>query len=165
LRRSELIKLRLGDVRRTAKGTTFLRLRSTKGKVDSDQALPGWAAQAVNSLCLEREKQGAESGDYLFTSFTGQAGRTATNRPISATGIYQTFLQYCTLAGVKNWASPHSARATAITKLLDDGLSHREVKEFSRHAGIDMVELYDKRRVSIDENPAKGLSFGKGSKT
>ncbi len=55
--------------------------------------------------------------------------------------------------------SPHSARATAITKLLDSGFSHRDVQEFSRHASVQMVEIYDKRRLQVDESPAKKLEF------
>ena len=62
-------------------------------------------------------------------------------------------------AGAGNFVSPHSARATAITKLLSDGFSHREVQEFSRHASIQMVEVYDKRRISIDDNPASDLDY------
>lgn len=159
LRRGEVVKLRVADVRTTQRGTTYLRLRATKGKTDSDQALPDWAAECVAQLVKEREQAGAEGGDFLFTGFVGRAGKTPTNRPLSVSSVYQTFLNYCKLAGVEHFVSPHSARATAITKLLDDGQSHREVKEFSRHASIDMVELYDKRRIGIDENPGKKLKF------
>jgi integrase len=55
--------------------------------------------------------------------------------------------------------TPHSARATAITKLLTDGIPHREVQAFSRHASIQMVEHYDKRRFDVERSPAKGLEF------
>ena len=53
----------------------------------------------------------------------------------------------------------HSARATAITRLLAEGIPHREVQEFSRHASIQMVELYDKRRIGVDKNPGRGLDY------
>jgi integrase len=62
-------------------------------------------------------------------------------------------------AGAGRYATPHSARATAITKLLADGIPHREVQEFSRHSSIQMVEWYDKRRFSVEQSPAKELSY------
>jgi integrase len=99
-------------------------------------------------------------GDYLFIGFTGKGGQTITTKPMSDTGLYLLFKQYCMAAGAGMHATPHSARATAITKLLADGIPHREVQEFSRHSSIQMVEWYDKRRFSVEESPAKELSYG-----
>jgi site-specific recombinase XerD len=161
IRRSELVALRLGDVRKTPSGTTFLYLRHTKAKRDAEQALPDWAAEALWELVKERKSDKASEGDYLFVSFTGRAGQRSTNKPISDTGVYLLFKQYCMAAGAGQFATPHSARATAITKLLSDGIPHREVQEFSRHASIQMVEWYDKRRFDVEQSPARGLSYTK----
>lgn len=159
LRRSEVTGLRIGDLRQTEKGTAFIRLRATKAKKDVDQALPPWAAEPVRKLVMQRLTEGAKSGDYLFVSYRGPGGKFPTNKPFSTSGLYRLFLSYCRQAGIKDFVSPHSARATAITKLLSDGFSHREVQEFSRHSSIQMVEVYDKRRLSIDENPGRILKF------
>lgn len=159
LRRGEVVNLRLSDLRTSMNGTAFLNLRATKSKRDFNQALPKWAAEAVRELAASRRSQGARDGDFLFNSFRGKGGRTATNEPISDSGIYKLFKFYCRLAGANHFATPHSARATAITKLLADGISHREVQEFSRHASVQMVEVYDKRRISVDENAAKDLKY------
>jgi integrase len=80
---------------------------------------------------------------------------------MSDTGLYLLFKQYCMAAGAGMYVTPHSARATAITKLLSDGVPHRVVQEFSRHASIQMVEWYDKRRFDVEQSPAKGLVYGK----
>jgi integrase len=159
LRRSEVLNLRLGDIRKTQRGTVFLRLRSTKGKTDADQTIPPWAAQVVANLIEQRRKQGAAEMDFLVNSYRGPGGRTATAEPLSDSGLYRMFCDYCQRAGITAWASPHSARATAITRLLDDGLSHREVQEFSRHASVQMVEAYDKRRYGVEKNPAKDIKY------
>lgn len=159
IRRSELINLRIDDVRRTHKGTLYLYLRNTKGKKDAEQALPAWAADLVDRHLAIRKAAGAGPADFLFTGYIGQAGITATSEPISESGVYHLFRKYCSLGGGGSFLTPHSARATAITKLLEDGLSHREVQEFSRHASVQMVEVYDKRRYGIEQNPAKGLDF------
>lgn len=161
LRRSEAVSLRIGDVRKTNKGTVYLTLRSTKAKKDAEQALPSWAARPLLKLVEARLKQGARDGDYLLVSFRGRAGNTPTEEPLSDSGLYKLFKSYCLRAGAGDYATPHSARATAITKLLDSGKTHREVQEFSRHASVQMVEVYDKRRVGVDENPATTLEYEK----
>lgn len=161
LRRSEVVTLRLGDVRRTSSGTTYLYLRHTKAKRDAEQAIPDWAAESLKALIDDRRVQKASDGDYLFVGFTGRAGQSVTDRPMSDTGLYLLFKQYCMAAGAGMYVTPHSARATAITKLLSDGVPHRVVQEFSRHASIQMVEWYDKRRFDVEQSPAKGLVYGK----
>lgn len=165
IRRSELVTLRLGDVRRTSSGTTFLYLRHTKAKRDAEQALPAWAAEPLWDLIKDRKKEGASDGDFIFLGFTGRAGQKISDKPISDTGVYLLFKQYCLAAGAGQFATPHSARATAITKLLADGIPHREVQEFSRHASIQMVEWYDKRRFDVEQSPARGLSYTKKART
>lgn len=161
LRRSEIVALRLGDVRKTAKGTVFVYLRATKAGKDAQQAVPRWTAEILARQVHERKKQRADSGDYLFCSFRGRGGKTPTPEPLSASGVYKLFKLYCRKAGAGDFLTPHSARATAITKLLADGIPHRRVQEFSRHSSIMMVELYDKRRMGVEENPAKDLDFDK----
>lgn len=159
LRRSEVIKLRLGDVRCTSEGTVFVHLRATKAGKDADQALPSWAAEALQLLVETRLEQGAKSGDFLVIGYRGKGGLFPSQQPLSDSGVYRMFKHYCKCAGAGSFVTPHSARATAITKLLSDGVPHREVQEFSRHSSIQMVEVYDKRRYGIDKNPAKDLKY------
>jgi integrase/recombinase XerD len=160
LRRSEVLSLRIGDVRRTAEGTPFVYLRHTKAKRDASQGIPDWTAEALEKLIAHRRQNaGACDHDHLFVGFTGQGGKKETNTPLSETSLYLLFKGYCSRAGVEDYVTPHSARATAITKLLSDGLSHREVQEFSRHASVQMVEWYDKRRFDVEQSPARKLSF------
>lgn len=159
LRRSEVVKLLVGDVARTHAGTTFLLLRNTKDGGDHQQALPEWAAEAVWALVEERLQAGAADGDPLVVTWTGRGGQIPTNRAMSDVSVYLIFRRACEAAGLSGAYTPHSARATAITKLLADGTPHREVQEFSRHKSVQMVEWYDKRRFGVDKSPAKGLSF------
>jgi len=159
LRRSEVIGLRVGDIRRSPAGTCYLYLRSTKAKKDAQQALPDWAALVVEKLAAARKAAGASEADHLFVGFSGPGGKIETNRPISPVGLYELFKTYCLRAGAGEFVSPHSARATAITRLLAEGIPHRQVQEFSRHSSIQMVELYDKRRLGVDQNPGKGLKY------
>lgn len=161
LRRSEAVSLRLADIRVSSAGTTYLRLRATKSKRDFDHALPAWAAERVHALAEQRCKEGASSGDFLLVSFRGPGGSGCTDEPLTDSGLYRIFKSYCVRGGAGAFITPHSARATAITKLLADGIGHREVQEFSRHASVQMVEVYDKRRFGIDESPGKKLDYDK----
>lgn len=159
LRRSEVIGLRVSDVRRSGKGNVYLYLRATKAQKDAAQALPGWAGRAVLEHLKVRTEAGAGPAEPLFVSFRGRGGRTPTRDPLSSTGVYRMFCGYCARATGRKFLTPHSARATSITKLLTDGVPHRLVQEFSRHASVQMVEHYDKRRLTVDENPGVALSF------
>jgi len=159
LRRSEVAALRVGDVRRSRNGTIFLYLRSTKAKRDAEQALPPWAGEVLTALARSRLDGGAGPADFLCVGYAGRAGRSPTNAAVSASGIYKLFKHYCALAGAGGFVSPHSARATAITRLLESGVPHRQVQEFSRHSSIQMVEVYDKRRIGVDENPGIDLAY------
>lgn len=159
LRRSEVLALRLGDIRQTAKGTHYVRLRATKGKVDADQTIPAWAADWIKKLIELRKQQGAAEIDFLINSYRGRGGQAPAREPLSDSGLYKLFCSYCSQLGIKISVSPHSARATAITRLLDDGFSHREVQEFSRHASVQMVEVYDKRRLGVEKNPGKNIKY------
>ena len=157
LRRSEVVNLTLADIKRSPKGTVFLRLRATKSKKDYDQALPNWAADPLLRLLTHRQSDGAPMSAFLFVSYRGKAGIIPTSERLSDNGLYRLFKHYCEKAGATQFLTPHSARATAITKLLADGIPHREVQEFSRHSSIQMVELYDKRRLIVEENLDEGI--------
>lgn len=159
LRRSEICSIRLGDLKTSVAGTPFVHLRNTKGKRDADQPIPQWALALVQSVVKDRQETGAQPGDHLFISYRGRAGQTPTSKPISSGGLYELFKTYCGLAGISVEAAPHAARATAITKLLSEGFSHREVQEFSRHASVQMVEVYDKRHFGVDKNPGKKIKY------
>jgi len=159
LRRSEVLGLRCGDVRRSPKGNVYLYLRSTKAQKDASQALPTWAADALVAHLRARTESGASPTEPLFVGFRGKGGKTPSKAPLSASGIYRMFIGYCARGTGRKFLTPHSARATSITKLLSDGVPHRLVQEFSRHASVQMVEHYDKRRLTVDENPGVELSF------
>ena len=159
LRRSEIIGLRLSDVRRSPRGNVYLYLRATKAQKDASQGVPPWAAGALLEHMSHRTAAGAAPNDPLFTSFRGKGGSVPSNAPLSPSGVYRMFVRYCAAGAGGRFLTPHSARATAITKLLTDGVPHRLVQEFSRHASVQMVEHYDKRRLTVDENPGVALSF------
>ncbi len=159
LRKNEVLSLRLGDVRKSQGGIVYLRLRATKSNKDADQPLPTWAVEHLEPLIKSREEQGAASGDFLFTGFRGRGGTISTEEALSESGMHKLFKSYCRMVGASHYATPHSARATAITKLLTDGFDHKFVQKFSRHSSTQMVDVYDKRRLDIEDNPGLKLDY------
>lgn len=145
LRRSELAELRIGDLRRSPKGTFYFHLRKTKGGDTANQPLATWALTLAQDLIEFRMKRGAIESDYLFVSHWGE--------PLKAHGIYLIFKRWAFAAGLGESITPHSARATSITKLLADGITHSVVKDFARHKDIHTTERYNKIRMTIDESP------------
>lgn len=158
LRRSEVTSLELRDIKITQFGTVYIRLKQQKNGEITEQALPQWSHEHVLLALETRKKEGALQHHPLVTHYRGEL-ELATNEPIDDKTLYRYFKKYCRLAGLPTTLTPHSARATAVTKLLQDGMSYREVQEFSRHASVTMVEVYDKRVFGVERSPAKKLSY------
>lgn len=154
LRRSEVIGLRVGDVLTSPEGTSYLRLVRTKSQKVQTVALADWVAPKVLALVDQRIGEGADRDDDLCVTYF-ERDRT---QPLSDSTIYRLFKRYCKELGLPD-ISPHCARVTAITQLLDQGLPHREVQELSRHASVTMVEKYDRKRVEIDDSASKKLKY------
>jgi integrase/recombinase XerD len=153
LRISEALHLRLQDVQKTPKGTYFLVFERTKSRRPQKQVLPDWAAEIIVPYLAERQKIDPPH-HYLY-----HALRARTDRPVDYDGVRKTFDKHIKQLGVPVRITPHSLRATAITKMLVDGVPLREVQEFARHSSARTTEGYDKRRWSDDESPSKKMSL------
>jgi integrase len=141
LRLSEATGLRLSDVR-TEHGVDVIRLRRAKSG-SAKQVLPKWAAARVAALVALRRRDGAGGDDWLFPG--RDPGRKINDR--NARQLFKRLLIEAELDPVRY--SPHSARATAITRLLTSGADYGDVKSFARHRSFSMVEAYDRRRKAL----------------
>lgn len=156
LRVSEVQNLRIADVLKRHR-TITLRLRETKNGTDAFQTLPNWAAMPVTKYKNQRQKESGSETEFLVTEYYTLLQKS-TGRRIGDKQIYRIFKSYAQLCGLP-FASPHSARATAITRLLELKIPHRDVAKFSRHSSVSMVERYDKRRNEGAEKVARKLRF------
>ena len=155
LRRSEALGVRVQDVCESENGTMYLHLQHTKAGAFARAVVPPWARDSIVALVEQRVREGAGAEDPLLVTYFSNLPSSG----MSASSLYRTFKGICARAGLSGVYTPHCARATAITQLLNQGFSHRDIKEFSRHSSIQMVEAYDKRRTAIDDSIAKKLSF------
>jgi len=158
LRRSEAIKLTVGDVCTTSSGTVYMTLRNTKsGHEVEEHTVADWIASALRELVKVRREEGAKDEAPLIVCYYGSG--IPDHDPMSESTVYRLFKSLCKAAGLPESITPHCARVTAITRMLDQGISHRDVKEFSRHSSVTMVERYDRKRKSIEESVAKKIEY------
>lgn len=126
------------DIQFTNQKHIFIKLKNTKGAKDIDAVIPDWCARYILDLardCKENEKVFKYSYKTHYRRFKKLAARIGLD------------------------VAPHSGRATAITYLLDKGCDYQQVKCFSGHASVRMVEWYDKRRFEKDSSPALILNY------
>lgn len=155
LRRSEVINIRIGDLSQTERGTTVLTLIHTKAQRAQTVALADWVAARCKDWIKKRFARGATARDPLFVRYDRLGAH-----PLTDSTVYRMFKRICEEAGIGEW-TPHCARVTAITQLLDQGVDHRSVQELSRHASVQMVEKYDRKRIDADNSASKKIEYKK----
>jgi integrase/recombinase XerD len=159
LRISEVLSLLCCDIKQTVEGCHYLELRHTKAQRIQQQPMPPWLADRVTKyLAVRINKEHATQSEPLLMSYRKYGGLAGN---LTTSTAYRLFREYCRQAGLNAGAlSPHSARATAITKLLSaNDMSYREVQEFARHGSVGMVQVYDKRRYNLENSPGLKLSY------
>lgn len=78
--------------------------------------------------------------------------------PDSAT-VWRWFTGIAKACGIQKHVSPHSARATAITKALDSGVGIRDVAIFAGHSDVNTTSIYDKRRNEAAQKTVDAIRY------
>lgn len=141
LRRNEALRLTKDDLRVNERGQTVVSIRNAKNCAYRETVCSAWVADGL------WDHVRVVSGLQLFSL-----------KPTSAHKLFKSYLKRTGL-DVELY-SLHSCRKTAITALLDAGVPHREVKYFSGHTSVRMVERYDEERNTVDKNPGFKLVYG-----
>jgi site-specific recombinase XerD len=144
-RRATIAALRLIDLEFQPDGRLWIQLRNTKAQTARLQYVLPWAVPNIKRYYEMRKQEGAKPMDGFFIAYRGRSNTTA---PISDETLYAVFREWMPKIGLDETYTPHSARATAITFLLENNLTHRRVCDFSGHKSVQMVEKYDKLRNS-----------------
>lgn len=155
LRRGEVVKLNMKDLGQTPDGVPFLILRATKAGQNQQQSLPGWAWAKLAEYLEQRDLDGAKDLDPMFVFYYAN-GRVRGR--ISDSTLVRLYRRYTAHAGVSG-AAPHSARATAVSILKEQGFEDREVAGFLRHSTEQMVRVYDKRARGPEKNPGRKIEY------
>lgn len=154
LRVSELIELKLGNIRR--KDQILLVL----GKGEKERVVPysDDAAQFLHYY-IDRARhtllKKGDFNDYLFLNNRG--GK------MSRQGIWKKLKEFAKLAGITKEISPHKLRHTFATHLLEGGADLRSLQMLLGHASINTTEIYthveqaEIRREFEEKHPRKEI--------
>lgn len=138
LRRSEIVKLRFNDLT-VIDGEIIIRIFGKGGKYRMIPAHPKLKA--------------------FLAPFTDK-NTSNLLLDVSAGTIYAIVKKYAKMIGVTRNVSPHSCRATAISQLLENGESPRNVADFAGHSSVNTtIGSYDKKRDGIKNSSAMKLNF------
>lgn len=157
MRTSEATAVKVGDIRKSLKGTVYIHIEDTKTNQAAQQIIVPSVLPHLEAYRQIRLLEGAKPGDPFLTAYDF-TNTYPTHKHINRKRMYNIFIALCEKVLGRSLGT-HSMRATAITKMIADGVPHRRVQDFSRHGTISMVELYDKLLNDIDNSPAKNLSF------
>lgn len=158
LRAGECINIKLQDVKATAEGVLYVELPETKSGNCQHAACADWVAERITALVAIRKATGAKPNSSLLALYY-RNGRLRIDH-LSRCALTKSFRAWCRMVGLNDGLySPHSARATAITKLLADGESYDAVKNFSRHSSVAMVEHYNKIRFTVESAPGRKIGY------
>jgi|DEB0MinimDraft_6_1074348.scaffolds.fasta_scaffold24165_4 integrase/recombinase XerD len=150
LRISEIVRLKWSQVNWS---DSYLEGVITKGSKKRDVLLHQIPFKALKRLSKKRFQVAYTGSHFIFKS-------TYSGKHVSYKTAYRFIKRVFSEVGLEDGYSPHSGRATAITNLLDQGFSHREVMAFSGHESVQMVERYDRKRKTL-ESPAASLAYNK----
>jgi integrase/recombinase XerD len=130
VRRAELVGLDLNDVDLDGR-----QIRVVKGKGNKDRYVPMTpeAAQAMRDYLAVRPRASVPA------FFVGRG-----DRRLSAPAVYKIVRTYMTLAGITEYASPHTWRHTVATLMRERGADLLFLKEFLGHESIATTEIYTK---------------------
>jgi site-specific recombinase XerD len=130
VRRAELVGLDLNDVDLEGR-----QLRVIKGKGNKDRYVPMTpeAAAAMRAYLDVRPRASVPA------FFVGRG-----DRRLSAAAVYKIVRTYMTLAGITEYASPHTWRHTVATLMRERGADLLFLKEFLGHESTATTEIYTK---------------------
>lgn len=148
LRRSELINIKLKDFQEDRSGLVL----NIKGKGGKTRRLP------INStLKLLMDKFLSISNKRTVFLFKSKIDE---NRSITAHSVYRIVNRYAKQVGIDRRVGAHSCRATAISHLLEKGVSPRDVADFAGHTSINTtINSYDKKRDGLSNSAALKISY------
>jgi integrase/recombinase XerD len=132
LRVSELVDLKLGDLRMTSK------MISTRGKGSKDRLIPinDYCLKLLRSYIINDRPKLAKTVDPGFVFLNGQGGH------YSRQSFFLFLKEQCKKVGITKDVSPHTLRHSFATHLLEAGTDLRIIQELLGHESISTTQIY-----------------------
>jgi site-specific recombinase XerD len=150
MRRSELVRLKVGDV---DSRRMVIHVRQGKGSKDRDVPLSQKLLETLREYwrCVKPET-------YLFP---GQPGKLGSDVPLTAKAVWHACHGAVRRAGIQKRISPHSLRHSYATHLLESGADLHTIQLLLGHADMRHMTVYlhlSQRHLHAVANPLDGLA-------
>lgn len=158
IRVSELIKIQRQDLSKY-NGQYILKIKAKGSKlriVPIHKELMDIIKEYMSIVKIELSRT-LHADDYLF--FSKMNNRNQNKIHLSRQGVNKILAKRTFQAGIRENITPHSARATVITSLLDQGHDLYKVSLSIGHSNPETTKIYDKRNQSVKDNAILDLSY------
>jgi integrase/recombinase XerD len=153
LRVGEICSLRCDQILSMSSGKVI----KVKGKGGKTRIIPidGLVADEIDTYLATSTML---TGDYAPSDVILRTQRRSEGEIHTAT-VERWYRDTALAIGIDKKFTPHSARATVITKALDNGASIRDVAVFAGHDSIETTSIYDKRRGVASAETVKRIIY------
>lgn len=159
LRKSEILHLKFKDYQKLGEHM-ILEFRGKGGKLGKKLLNPACirAIEDYISWMQDNERECSDN-DWLFQPTRNPSNPGHLNKPLNPKTINQILETYAKKIGLGFKVTPHSARATFISELLEIGVDIYTVAREVNHASVKTTQEYDKRRKKLLESPVMKLNW------
>ncbi|WP_430229841.1 tyrosine-type recombinase/integrase [Nitrosomonas communis] len=154
LRRDELCKLKVKDIKQERRGVLHMKVSGKGGK---NRYLP--LHPQVGGLLhdyLEAAGHREDDSGPLFRSLSNNQHKQA-KKAMTSDAVYKIVQAYSERLGFRIGA--HSLRATAATNALDHQADIAKVQEWLGHANIATTRIYDHRKTRPEDSPTFKVNY------
>lgn len=153
LRRGELCKLKVKDVRQERRGVMFMKISGKGGKTRYLPIHP-LVSRLIHDYLSAAGHENDETGALFRPLSNNIVDKTA---GITPDAIYKIIQGYTAKLGFT--VCVHSLRATAATNALENDADIVKVQEWLGHANISTTRIYDHRRMRPEDSPTFKVSY------
>lgn len=158
MRQAELRNLKSSNFK-TQEGIRFLSYMG-KGQKMNQLPIHPTAAHYVDEYVTWMGIIGRkiEDGDFLFQPTKNSHGGK-TKKKLSHTALGYIVGKWAKQINKEKRITPHSARATFISSLIENGEDIYYISQLVNHADVRTAQRYNKRKRSHRKNPIFNLNF------
>jgi integrase/recombinase XerD len=158
MRQAELRNIQLADLY-DREGINFLSYMG-KGQKMNEVPIHPTSIHYINEYIqwMDRIGRKVELRDYLFQP-TKNSYNGVTKKKLSHTALGYIISKWAKKINPSKRITPHSARATFISSLIDNGEDIYYVSQLVNHADVKTTQRYNKRRRNFRKNPVFNLNF------
>jgi len=155
LRRDELCRLRVKDIKQERRGVLHMRVFGKGGKTRYLPIHPGTIGLLHDYL--EASGHGQDDNGPLFRSLSNNRHKLEIQKGITPDAIYKIVQGYSEKLGFR--IGVHSLRATAATNALEHMADIAKVQEWLGHANISTTRIYDHRKSRPEDSPTFKVNY------